>query len=241
MKSGRARSIALRLFPWLAVLWAILLVFPVQYRVTRVLIVLATLALWSVALWLWWHKRRVQIPLLALAAIVAVLVALPGRTPNAAGLRSDYRHGLGLFSHTTYVWGGENVVGIDCSGFVREGLAYGELLNGVRTLNGATIRGGISLWWHDCSALALRDGYRGLTQPIARVASLNSADTSLLRYGDLAVAADGSHVLVFVGDHTWMEADPNHGGVIKVTTPSGDHWFAVPMVLLRWTALAGDV
>ena len=114
---------------------------------------------------------------------------------------------------------------------------WGQLLNGVRTLNGTPIRGAIALWWYDCGATALRDGYRGLTHPVARYDSINDIDNEAIAVGDLAVTTDGAHVLVYVGEGRWTEADPGPGRVVTVTAPSDDGWFRVPVVIVRWDVL----
>ncbi len=176
--------------------------FPVEYQITRAFIVLGAFVLWGACLFVWWRRRWVRATLLALLGVVVLVVALPGRQPDAEGLRVDYRRSLSLYGHTRYVWGGETPLGSDCSGLVHEGLVLGQLLNGVWTLNGTPIRNALSLWWHDCSAEALRDGYRGLTHPVAEFDSINDIDSNSPAVGDLAVTTDSAHVLVYVGDQT---------------------------------------
>jgi len=133
------------------------------------------------------------VSLLVFLGLIVALVALPGREPDPGGLRADYRRDLQLFGQAKYVWGGETLVGIDCSGFVREGLVAGHLINGVRTLNGTSIRSGLALWWTDASALALRDGYRNLTVPLGEYDSVNVIAPDVAEIGDLAVTADLGH------------------------------------------------
>ena len=182
--------------------------------------------------------RWVRFALLGVAATAVVLVALPGRAPDPAALRTDYRRGLSVYGDARYVWGGESPIGVDCSGLVREGLVLGEFLNGVRTLNGTPIRDALSLWWHDASAQALGDGY--MTQPLGRYDSVNDIPAGVAATGDLAVTTDGVHVLVYVGEQTWMEADPSVGRVISEQVPSDNAWFKTPVVLVRWDVLAGE-
>ena len=237
MDAVRISAICRRALPWCAGLYLLLLVFPIQVPLTRAFIVLGALVLWASALVVWWKHRWARVTLIAFVAILVAFVALPGRPADAEGLRADYRRGLSMYGMARYVWGGETFVGIDCSGFVREGLALGQLVNGVRTLNGTPIRDAISMWWNDSTAEDLRDGGGGSTQEIGRFESVNEIDEGLLEVGDLAATADGVHVLVYVGDSTWMEADPLEGRVVTATTPSTIGWFETPVVLLRWTAL----
>ena len=232
----RSRRTARRALPWLGVLYVVVVLFPVQFRETKALIVLGAFFLWGAALFIWWMRRWVRFTLLGLLAVAVVLVALPGRQPDPAGLRADYKTGLSTYSHTRYVWGGETVVGIDCSGLVREGLVWGELWNGVRTLNGTPIRNALSLWWHDASAQALGGGY--LTASIGQSDSVNNVNPDTIALGDMAVTTDPAHVLVYIGDGTWMEADPGLGRVVKETVPSDNGWFQTPVVLVRWDVLA---
>jgi hypothetical protein len=233
----RPRQVVKRFLPWLVVLYVALLLSPVEYGVTRLLIVLGAALVWGATLFVSWPHRWVRIAVLAVLGLVVILVALPGRQPEPAGLRADYRRGLSIYGHTRYWWGGETPVGIDCSGLVREGLVWGQLLNGVRTLNGTPIRSALSLWWYDCGVGALRDGYRGMTHPVARYASINDIDGRAIAVGDLAVTGDGSHVLVYVGKDEWMQADPFARRVITVTAPSDNRWFAMPVLVVRWDAL----
>jgi len=238
--TDRAKEIARKALPQLVVLYAILVLFPIEYRATRLLLLLGGLAIWGGALFVWWANRRVRIPLLCVAALAILLLAMPGRRVSPTALRTDYLAALKLYRHTRYVWGGEGLLGIDCSGFVRKGLIWGQALNGLRTLNGAPIRRAVSLWWHDCSAKALRDGCRDLTVPLFEAGSINETDCGDLQPGDLAVTANGVHVMVYVGDRTWAEADPDLKRVVEVTVPTENRWFTVPVVLMRWRVLSDD-
>ncbi len=51
-----------------------------------------------------------------------------------------------MYQGVRYVWGGEGLLGIDCSGLVRKGLVWSQLNLGIRTLNGKPIRDAIGLW-----------------------------------------------------------------------------------------------
>jgi cell wall-associated NlpC family hydrolase len=135
------------------------------------------------------------------------------------------------------VWGGEGLLGIDCSGLARQGLIWGQLAYGVRTLNGTPIRNALWLWWNDCSALALRDGFKGATHEYFRADGIANADEGRLKPGDLAVTADGVHVLIYLGDRAWIEADPAAHKVLEIDLRTDNPWLHVPVVFVRWKCL----
>ena len=193
--------------------------------------------MWLGALVLWWKKKVIRLPLLVLLVIPALVLCLPGRATDPVSLATDYSRGLRCYRGVRYVWGGEGFLGMDCSGLVRKGLVWGQLVYGFRTLNGSPIREAIALWWHDCSAVALCDGYHGLTTELFRQDSVEGADYARLKVGDLAVTADGVHVMAYLGDRIWIEADPDFRRVIEVPLPTDNHWFKTPVVIVRWKCL----
>jgi hypothetical protein len=163
---------------------------------------------------------------------------LPGHAVNAEQLRAHYLHSLNIYEGTTYTWGGENQQGIDCSGLVRKGFICANLKQGLLTLNGTQIREACSLWWYDSSALAMRDQYRGKTILQFKAPDINSLDHSRLLPGDIAVTESGVHTLVFIGETTWMQADPGRGAVQYEYVPVTDNgYFTMPVHILRWELL----
>jgi cell wall-associated NlpC family hydrolase len=213
---------------------AIIFLWPVEYQITRIGFAAAVAMTWAGALVLSWKKKSVRVALIFAGMLPAMAVCMPGRVVDHDLLAADYSRGLRLFRGTRYVWGGEGFLGIDCSGLVRKGLIWGQLLHGLRTFNGGPIREAIDLWWHDCSAMALGDGYRGWTTELFRHDSVAGADHSPLKPGDLAVTADGVHVMAYLGNHTWIEADPDAHKVIQVTLPTDNPWFNKPVTFVRW-------
>jgi hypothetical protein len=117
---------------------------------------------------------------------------------------------------------------------VRRGLINANIKTGLSTLNQSLIRAAFVLWWNDCSARALRDEYHGFTTRLFQAKSINSITPATLSPGDLAVTSDGTHVLAYLGDSTWIEADPSVMKVITVLTPSDNMWFNVPVHIMRW-------
>jgi len=225
---------------WLAVCSATLalILFPVGYWASRVCVVVA-----SVVLWLWGAFSLRRRKILALAVFGAGLtvmgwLCLPGRSGDPAALRQSYVKCLKEYEGTRYVWGGENRLGIDCSGLVRKGLILANIKTGVRTLNPRLVRAGLDLWWHDCTAKALRDEHRAYTIRLKQAQSINevSSDVDVLP-GDLAITQGGAHVLACLGNKTWIEADPNEMRVLVVETPSDNMWFKTPVQLVRWRHL----
>ena len=121
---------------------------------------------------------------------------------------------------------------------MRRGMIDGLFIEGSRRLDPAMLRQSFDLWWHDCTANELKDGFRNLTVPVLATPSLNVLDHSRILPGDMAVTDSGAHVLAYVGDHRWIEADPYVGRVITVTAPApGNVWFTGPMKIVRWHAL----
>ena len=45
------------------------------------------------------------------------------------------------------------------------------------------------------------------------------------------------HILAYLGDRQWIEADPGVHRVITVTVPTENGWFHGPMKILRWQIL----
>ncbi len=235
-------STRLSLLVWLlsAVVLAILVYYPVSNRLTRGAELVLGLLLWRGLLALAWKHRWWRFGLLTVTGLGAAFLMMPGRDlPPAEELRSEYVQALRTYEGVTYHWGGEAWNGIDCSGLVRCGLMKSFFLRGLRTADAGLMRRAISLWWNDTSARALGEGYANLTQPVGETPALNGFDHSQFLPGDLAVTANGVHIMAYLGGGEWLEADPAAWRVIAVRVPATDvGWFSVPMRLVRWSVLA---
>ncbi len=196
---------------------------------------------WSMGLALWYTRPWPRAVFLAVAAFVLWVAVAPGRPYDPEALRRDNVACLRTFPGTRYVWGGENRLGIDCSGLVREGMIDATMRRGVATLNPHLIRTSVWMWWHDCSAADLGEGYRGRTRLLFEATSLQATNYSRLLPGDIAVTEGGAHTMAYLGNRTWIEADPGEPAGQKVITlrvpTSRNPWLQVPMRLLRWRLL----
>ena len=232
-----------RLSRWLPLFWVLLLIGvlrlvmdPIGSGLARFQIVGGVVVLWLGLLYFSRRRRWLFGIAVAVVALPGVFLLLPGRKPAVEILRASYLKNLQHYSGTPYVWGGENRRGIDCSGLVRQGLIDADLEIGLKTLNPHLLRRAISMSWHDCSAKALRDGYGGYTRKLAQVAAINTCDPSLLEPGNIAVTANGVHVLAYLGNSKWIQADPGAGKVVT-SAPNDQGWFESPVVVMEWRQL----
>jgi hypothetical protein len=106
--------------------------------------------------------------------------------------------------------------------------------DGIITLNPRAARGSLFIWWNDSSARALRDQHLQMTARLGSAGSLNDFEHAQLRAGDLAVTSDGVHVLAYLGDERWIEADPAFGEVVILCKGQNDQWLEIDVELLRW-------
>lgn len=234
-------STRLRWSLWLAALGflAALALFPASYRTIRLATLVLAFVVWFGFIGLMRQHRVLRFSLLVVTVITAGFLMSPARgTAQADVLRTDYLFALRRYEGVSYYWGGETARGIDCSGLVRRGLIDALFWRGLRHADAGPVRQAISLWWHDCTANALGDGYRSLTARVLDTPSINVLDHSKLVPGDLAVTANGIHIMAYLGEHLWIEADPGAGSVIIVNAPAvGNVWFQTPMKVVRWSVL----
>lgn len=204
-----------RLLCFLATAALLGLVILVPYRTTVVRLGLITL--WGVAtislVWFVWRWKVWRIIIMLGIALSCAIVLCPGSNrTDSTRLRQRFVHRLQAYDGVWYIYGGENLRGIDCSGLVRAAMVRALLDDGVTSANPALIRAAFGLWWHDTNAIQLGKGANGLTLPIGDGPTPMRA-ASTVRPGDLAVTTSGSHVLACLGDQRWIEADPDVGRV----------------------------
>ena len=223
------------------VLWLItiaLLLYPIENRPLRIGLILSTFGVWFGCLYFGWRKPIVRFVLLLGTFIIIGFLIFPGRHFKTERLRSEYVESLRYYEGTRYVWGGENKLGIDCSGLVRAGLIKATFQEGLTTLNPGLVRYSLSLWWHDSTAKALGNEYRHQARRVLTVGGINEMDQTKILPGDIAVTVSGVHVLAYLGSGQWIEADPTIGKVITVQVPAAENpWLQEPVNILRWTEL----
>ena len=190
------------------VLFVVLWAYPIGNKLLRVTSLASGLLFFSGVLWFWWKNTSVRYLILTGGGLLVGAGLLPGRGISVSSLQQRYTQALGRYEGTRYIWGGENRRGIDCSGLVRQGMVDATFHEGLTTLNGRLIRHSLAMRWYDCSAEALRDGYRGFSVKLGEAMALDQHDHTMLQLGDFAITSDGVHALAYLGNETWIEADP---------------------------------
>lgn len=177
--------------------------------------------------------------ILPLFAVIPFI--LPSREIDIEELREDYVRRMSNLEGVKYLWGGESSRGIDCSGLPRRALRDALFSYGVNHLNGSAFRCYLEQWWFDCSAKALSEGYRDYTLPLQTMGTIKTMSYDGLLPGDLAVTVGGVHVLAYIGNGLWIQADP---GINKVATLAGrtddNIWFDTPVTTHRWRLFTNE-
>jgi len=200
-----------------------LLLYPIENRPLRIGLILSIFGVWLGALYFGWRRPIVRVVLFLGTFLIIGFLIFPGRHFEMERLRREYVESLRYYEGTRYVWGGENKLGIDCSGLVRAGLIKATFEEGLTTLNPGLVRYSLSLWWHDSTAKALGNEYRHQTRRMFSVGSINELDQNRVLPGDIAVTVSGVHVLAYLGSEQWIEADPSVGKVITVPVPAAQN------------------
>lgn len=223
----------------LSIVLAALLALPMRSTIIR----LAIAALFSLIaiglLALTWKTKSVRHSLLALFLSVAVLVSFPYEPKrDIDALRDIYVTKLKAYDGTRYVWGGENHLGIDCSGLVRIALAEALFEYGLRRMDPSALRTGFYLWWHDSNAVDLGKATSVHTILLGDGALARLSEGKNQLAGDLAVTQAGSHVLVYIGGDLWIEAEPSVGATHIFDLKGKFNYLADQEVrFVRWTYL----
>ncbi len=162
---------------------------------------------------------------------------LANKPPNEEDLRGYYLKQLKSFKGARYVGGGETHIGIDSSGLARAALWQGMLKEGVKEFNPYLLGPRLwKFWWRDMSASDILSRKYGYTEFICNVDKLAGYNHSRLNRGDLAIAGGGMHVLIYIGDSQWIEANPDDGKVVinKAAADSKRQYFNMKVTIMRW-------
>ena len=234
---------------WNIILPIILLVgsnlWPVNNAICRVLMIVSAVYLLAFLciIWVKSYKKHKRITIFIMIIILVFFAymsigSLFEDEATTLELRKNYIQELKHYEGVRYVWGGENMLGMDCSGLPRKALRNALLKTAFTNGNGKYLRYAIKTWWLDASAEALANGYQHYVTTDGTEGTVSNASEHHLSPGDLAITEDGRHVMVFLEEDTWISADPLQGKVI-IEKPSISHntWFEAKVKFYTWCVL----
>lgn len=238
----RRRRRRIKVIAWgaLLVLCMVLTLVPNQDGALRRLLVGSVFVTWATGLFLFWQMLLTRVLFLLPLVGALGLALLPYRNPNGGErMQRAYTTALKRYDGVPYRWGGESIRGIDCSGLIRAAMIDTCFSEGWKTQDLGLLRAGTALWWYDATAKEIGRGYSGRTRVLRENTTLNTADYRELHPGDLAVTMNGTHILAYLGEKTWINADPKGKfAVVQKTAPDPkDAWFSTPVKLVRWYRL----
>jgi hypothetical protein len=239
-KEEKVKKQKLFIIAWITLLVIVIsmLILPVGTGIIRLCIIFGLILLWSSGIYLFWRTIYLRALFLVIAIVVLLIILIPGHKDNSKQLQNEYVYSLLGYENVRYIWGGENKIGIDCSGLVREGFINANFKVGVKTLNPMLIRRAFFIWWYDCSADALGNSYRQMTTLVLKARSMDELVYNDIMPGDIIVAEKGFHTFAYIGDNTWIEANPNKGKTVKVSSDEkAMEWKDIPIRLMRWSEL----
>lgn len=236
MRSSSQRALIIVGLGLLAVEGALLLT-PLRNLMMRTGMVVVPLLLVAVMAALARHVRILRVAPVGLLIFLLMLLLVPRQAYDAHALRDEYVRSLRRYEGSAYFWGGETARGIDCSGLVRQGLVDALVQHAFVQVNPWMLRRAFSQWWTDQSAYALGDPRTGATSLLFTATSLTNVPDDALQPGDLAVTENGAHVLAYLGQGLWIQADPSVNLVHVAHRTSTNPWFGMPVRLMRWHEL----
>lgn len=214
--------------------------YPINSFVFRSLFLLSAIGFCFSLLLVFGRMLFAKITLGTIFLALIIFFSLPGKNLNIEKLRGRYLSNLSSFSGTQYVWGGENKMGIDCSGLLRASYIKALWQEGFYSLNPKLVLKGINLWWNDRTAKMMKKEYHGETKAIFSASSINELDYSKVDPADMAVTQNGLHVLAYLGNQKWIQADPGLRKVVINEVPSENGWLKAPIVIVRWAELSAQ-
>lgn len=186
-----------------------LLILPLRTTLIRLAIFALGAAVWMGVVRMMWPKIWLRVSALVVTGFTLLVLLLPlSAEIDPDALRRCYVREIREYDGTRYVYGGETGRGIDCSGLVRAAMVDALTSHGLRSGSPAVIRTALTLWWRDSTAIDLGNGRSGMTIPLGGGGFQTLSGYRDVLPGDLAVTESGSHVLAYLGDDTWIEADP---------------------------------
>ena len=170
------------------------------------------------------------ISLIFVVLISASFLPYARKQPLAGPLREKYVAALMSYEGDEYAPYGENG-GISCSTLVRRALIDAV---GADSIARSVIEA------HPCRSEELSEGCSGELSLVLRAPNLKKIDYTKIRTGDIAVLGNhpGIHTLAYIGDATWIHADPITGKVvISKAAEENDDWMTFEANVLRWNIL----
>jgi hypothetical protein len=213
------------------------MLYPIHGVLSKAATIIGLLGLAVALVALCRRRKFLRFGLVLVVLASCLMFALPGRAWDRLALRGRYTDNLRSYECTRYVWGGEGPLGIDCSGLPRRAYRDALLAEGFRTFNPALTRRWLDQWWHDAGARAMAEGAGGRLTPLPNPDALASDDG--LEPGDVAIVNADTHVVVYLGDGHWIEADPGAEKVIvHDARQDGRSFLGRSPKVLRWRELA---
>lgn len=177
------------------------------------------------------HRGLKTTPILLILVILLVFIV----SISGDYTKKPFSEHLVSFKGTRYVWGGENKVGIDCSGLIRASMMKKILSENLYEIDVLSLKILLNLWWNDFSARDMKKNKLFLN--LGSYSRIENISDEILSLGDIAITSDGVHCLAYVGGGQWIHADPNEKKVVVDMQINDKVWFHTSVNLVRWKYL----